>query len=102
VLGYPENGPFDAASARVGQAGLVNTQDSYGRGPVQRRVTPFRGEVRSGNSGGPLVDAHGRVLATVFAGNASGPAGGLGVPDSVVARKLRGPLQPTGTGPCVA
>jgi S1-C subfamily serine protease len=102
VLGYPENGPFRAAAARVGRSGVVSTQDSYGRGPIKRRVLPFRGAVRSGNSGGPLLDAHGRVAGTVFAANESGPAGGLAVPDAEVTRALRGPLKPTSTGPCVA
>ena len=102
VLGYPENGPFSAAPARAGRTGAVTTQDSYGRGPVKRRVTPFRGDVRSGNSGGPLVDSRGRVAATVFAANATGRPGGLGVADEVVRRALAGALQPTSDGPCVA
>ena len=79
----------------------MSTQDSYGRGPVTRRVLPFRGAVRSGNSGGPLVDARGRVAGTVFAANESRPAGGLAVPDKQVGRVLDGPLRPTDTGPCV-
>ncbi len=101
VLGYPENGPFHATAARVGQAGTVSTQDSYGRGPIIRRVLPFRGTVRSGNSGGPLVDSRGRVAGTVFAANESRPAGGLAVPGAEVEHILDGPLAPTDTGPCV-
>jgi S1-C subfamily serine protease len=102
IVGYPENGPLTATAARLGSSGTVRTQDSYGRGPVNRQVTPFRGLVRSGNSGGPVLDAKGRVAATVFAANQSGPTGGLGVPDGPVARALHGRLEPTGTGPCVA
>jgi S1-C subfamily serine protease len=102
IVGYPENGPLTATAARVGRTGTVRTQDSYGRGPVNRQVTPFRGLVRSGNSGGPVVDASGRVAATVFAANQSGPAGGLGVPDAAVAKGLRGRLENAGTGPCIA
>jgi Trypsin-like peptidase domain/Colicin V production protein len=103
VLGYPENGPFTVAPARIGSTAEAITEDSYGRGPIQREMTPFRGEVRSGNSGGPVVDAAGRALTTVFAAEQGpGPAGGLGVPDSVVRDALSGPLDPTGTGPCVA
>ena len=81
--------------------GQAITEDSYGRGPIRRTMTPFRGEVRSGNSGGPVVDQAGRVLTTVFAA-ATGPRArsGLGVPDAIVARALDGPLAPTGTGPC--
>jgi S1-C subfamily serine protease len=53
---------------------------------VRRSVTPLRGRVRSGNSGGPVVDARGQVLTTVFAATTSGPPGGFGVPNAVVRR----------------
>jgi S1-C subfamily serine protease len=103
VLGYPENGPFTVAPARVGSTGQVISEDSYGRGPVQRKMTPFRGQVQSGNSGGPVVDSGGRVLTTVFAGETGqGRAGGLGVPNEIVGSALHGSLRPTGTGPCAA
>ena len=55
VLGYPENGPYDVEPARVGRTRTVLSQDAYGRGPVQRKITALRGLVRSGNSGGPAV-----------------------------------------------
>ena len=103
VLGYPENGPFTVSAARVGSTGEVVSEDSYGRGPVQRRMTPFRGQVESGNSGGPAVDSDGRVLTTVFAAERGrGRPGGLGVPDEIVRKALEQSLSPTGTGPCSA
>src|SRR4029079_2477547 len=67
VLGYPDNGPFDIAPARFGETRDVISEDSYGRGPIPRSISSLRGSVRSGNSGGPIVDARGRVLGTVFA-----------------------------------
>src|SRR3954452_1783983 len=103
VLGYPENGPFHVAPARSGTTETVISQDSYGRGPIQRQMTPFRGEVRSGNSGGPVVDGSGHVLTTVFASaKDKGPPGGLGVPNDIVGSALSGPLRPSTTGPCAA
>lgn len=103
ILGYPENGPFAISPARLGRSGKAVTEDSYGRGPIERTMTPFRGQVRSGNSGGPAVDEAGRVLTTVFAAaQGRGPPGGLGVPNAVVRRALRGNLAPTGSGPCAA
>jgi len=103
VLGYPENGPFTVAPPRLGTTETVISQDSYGRGPLQRRMTSFRGSVKSGNSGGPVVDSSGDVMTTVFAAaKASGPPGGLGVPDDIVADALSGPLRPSGTGTCAA
>jgi S1-C subfamily serine protease len=103
VLGYPENGPLTATPARLGRTGEVISEDSYGRGPIRRSMTPFRGAVRSGNSGGPAVDAEGEVLTTVFAASVgNGPPSGLGVPNGVVEEVLRGTLEPTDTGPCAA
>jgi S1-C subfamily serine protease len=103
ILGYPENGPFAVHSARIGQTGKVITQDAYGRGPVSRLLTPLRGVVHPGNSGGPVVDAHGGVLTTVFAGTTgAGPAGGYGVANSTVAKALAHAGAPVSTGPCDA
>jgi S1-C subfamily serine protease len=65
-------------------------------------MTPFRADVRSGNSGGPLIDGDGRVMTTVFAASADGDDSGLGVPNSVVSEALAGALEPTDTGPCAA
>ncbi len=103
VIGYPNNGPLTFTPARLGRTGTVTSQDSYGRGPIQRRMTPFRAAIRSGNSGGPVVDTAGDVAATVFAASTGdGPSNGLGVPNEVVAQALAGNLQPADTGPCAA
>lgn len=100
VLGYPQNGPFTARAARLGATRTVVTEDSYGRGPVSRSITALRGTVRSGNSGGPVVDGRGRVLTTVFAATTSGRRGGYGVPNRIVARALARVGGPVSTGPC--
>ena len=63
-------------------------------------MTALRGLVRSGNSGGPMVDAEGRVVTTIFAATTRGPRGGYGVPNAVVRRALRAPGGPVSTGPC--
>jgi S1-C subfamily serine protease len=101
VLGFPHDGPYDVEPARLGSTTEVLTQDAYGRGPVRRSITSFRGLVRSGNSGGPVVDGDGRVLATVFAASVgSGRHTGFGVPDSVVRDALGKASAPVSTGPC--
>lgn len=105
ILGYPRNGPFDARAARIGAARTVISQDAYGRGPVQRAMTPVRGLLRPGNSGGPVVDERGRVLTTVFASAADRDVrGGYGVPNRVVQQVLDGVSErqaaPVSTGPC--
>jgi S1-C subfamily serine protease len=100
VLGYPENGPYAVAAARIGDTSDVISEDSYGQGPIQRSIAFLRGSVRSGNSGGPLVDSMGRVMATVFAATTSGPPGGFAVPNDVVRSALRDATAPEDTGPC--
>jgi S1-C subfamily serine protease len=100
VLGYPENGPYVVSPARIGETRATISQDSYGRGPVDRSITALGGTVRSGNSGGPLVDAAGNVVGTVFAATTSGSAGGFAIPAEQVREALPKVRGPVGTGPC--
>jgi S1-C subfamily serine protease len=100
VLGYPDNGPYDAAPARFGETRDVISEDSYGRGPIRRSISSLRGSVRSGNSGGPLVDAQGRVLGTVFATTTYGNPGGFAIPDDVVEAALGQVGPEVDTGSC--
>lgn len=67
VLGYPEDGPFDAESARIRSSQQLNSPDIYGNGAVVRQTYAIYSQVREGNSGGPLVSLNGRVLGVVFA-----------------------------------
>ncbi len=100
VLGFPKNGAYDVEPARLGGTQAVTTQDAYGEGPVRRRVTSVRAEVRSGNSGGPMVDGRGRVVTTIFAASTNRPETGFGVPDTVVQDALRRADERVDTGPC--
>jgi len=99
IIGYPENGPFDAVPGRIGSTATVLSQDAYGNGPVARTVTSLSGAVRHGDSGGPAVDASGSVQATVFAARVNG-VGGYGVPAPRVRRALDSSRGPVSTGPC--
>jgi hypothetical protein len=102
ILGFPENGSYDVQPGRLGVTATANTQDAYGRGPVRRRITTLRGLVRHGNSGGPMVDGSGRVVATIFAAGQGGAVNqGFGVPDSIVRTALGRAQGPVDTGPCV-
>ncbi|HEY3262920.1 MAG TPA: MarP family serine protease [Pseudonocardiaceae bacterium] len=66
VLGYPLDGPYQAAEARVRERIQLRGPDIYDSHSVQRDVYTIRAQVRSGNSGGPMVDPSGRVLGVVF------------------------------------
>ncbi len=71
VLGYPEDGPFNAQPARIRSDQRLRSPDIYGNGTVTRHVYSLRGLVRPGNSGGPLVSTAGDVLGVVFAASVS-------------------------------
>ncbi|HEY0902910.1 MAG TPA: MarP family serine protease [Marmoricola sp.] len=71
ILGFPNDGPFDAQPARIRSEQRLRSPDIYGRGTVTREVFSLRGLVRPGNSGGPLVSRAGKVLGVIFAASIS-------------------------------
>jgi S1-C subfamily serine protease len=91
VIGYPGGGGATITTGRV--LGLTD-------GPILGETVPairIDAEVRPGNSGGPLIDAEGRVIGVIFA--LSGPGGdGLAVPVDVLIARLerQGFTPPTG------
>jgi S1-C subfamily serine protease len=102
VLGYPENGPYSLAPARIGETRETVSEDSYGRGPIARTMVAIGGSVRSGNSGGPLVDARGQVVGVVFAATTNGTPGGFAIPAELVRSALSHTAESVGTGPCTS
>jgi S1-C subfamily serine protease len=93
ILGYPENGPFDARPGRIGDTASVIV------GGHLRAVTTVSGVVRHGNSGGPAVDANGAVRTTVFAARIGSEAG-YGLPAATVREALARARGPVDTGNC--
>lgn len=71
VLGFPQDGPFDAQPVRIRGDQRLRSPDIYGNGTVTRHVFSLRGLIRPGNSGGPVVSTQGRVLGVVFAASVS-------------------------------
>jgi S1-C subfamily serine protease len=103
VLGYPLDGPYDAQSARVRDDGPIRGPDIYNSATVTRDIYTIRGLVRSGNSGGPLVDPQGTVLGVIFAAAADDPETGFALtaaeaaPVASAGRTATGPVD---TGSC--
>jgi uncharacterized membrane protein required for colicin V production len=87
ILGYPLDGGLRGTPGRIGRTATVLTQDALGHGPVARTITAVAGRVEHGDSGGPAVDANGRVQSTIFAARL-GSSSGYGVPASIVRSDL--------------
>lgn len=85
ILGYPENGPFDARSARVRGELTLRSPDIYDRGEHLRDTFSLRGLVRSGNSGGPLISRQGGVIGVIFAASVTDQSTGYALTADQVA-----------------
>ncbi len=94
ILGYPLDGGLTATPGRIGRTATVLTQDALERGPVTRSITAVAGRIQHGDSGGPAVDAAGRVESMIFAAHRRS-ASGYGVPPSII----RSDLARAGTRP---
>lgn len=101
TLGFPR-GQRKVRPARLGYARSDQSVREDSRLPEGFRrpgpVTTFRGRVRPGSSGGPLVNGKGDVLTTVYASNSS--TGGFGVHNDFTRAALREAGPPVSTGRC--
>jgi S1-C subfamily serine protease len=103
VLGYPLDGPYNAQEARVRDVGDISGPDIYEHKTVTREVYTIKGLVRSGNSGGPLIDPDGTVLGVIFAAAADNNYVGYAVTASQAAQVAadgRSATASVGTGGC--
>jgi S1-C subfamily serine protease len=106
MLGFP-GGHWADRPARLGATSSLNLRRmnvsmlprEFSSKLFGRPITSFAGRSEPGSSGGPLVDSQGRVLTTVFGGDA-GNYSGVGVPDAFVRRALRSAGPPVATGSC--
>ncbi|MBK1785080.1 MarP family serine protease [Prauserella cavernicola] len=77
ALGYPLDGPYTASALRVRERINLRGPDIYDANTVERDVFTVRGQVRSGNSGGPMVDPDGDVVGVVFGASVEDPDTGF-------------------------
>jgi S1-C subfamily serine protease len=89
ILGFPQNGPFDARAARIRDRIDLRSPDIYDKGQVVRDTFSVRGLVRSGNSGGPLVSPRGDVVGVIFAASISDKSTGYALTAEQVAASAR-------------
>ncbi|WP_040788050.1 MarP family serine protease [Nocardia paucivorans] len=104
VLGYPGGGRYTASAARVREVLDLTGPTIYRDGTVEREVYTVRGQVRAGNSGGPLVDAQGQVLGVVFGAAVTDDDTGYVLTLNEIRRRIdsaAAAVTPVATGPCV-
>ena len=77
VLGYPLDGPFTVTPGRIRQEINLKGPDIYDSGEVSRDVYTVRATIRSGNSGGPMIDPTGEVTGVVFGAALDDPETGF-------------------------
>lgn len=103
VVGYPENGPYTPAAARVAARQLITGPNIYSDATVTRQIYVLHATVRPGNSGGPLVSPDGKVDGVVFASSTTNPDTGYALTAGQVtadARAGASAVRPVATHGC--
>ena len=104
ILGHPNSGPFTATPARVRTRLHISGPDIYAAGRVEREAYALRGDVRQGNSGGPLVSVDGQVVGMVFGAAMDSAETGYALTAAQVrqrVRDVRSLSRPADTQACV-
>ncbi len=105
VLGYPLDGPYTASAARVRDRIHLRGPDIYNASTVVRNVYTVRAVVRSGNSGGPLLDGSGQVLGLVFGAAVDNDETGFVLADDEIVDDVASAASrtvPVSTGTCAS
>ena len=103
VMGYPGGGSLYVGPARVRDRGAISGPDFRATQTVERDVYALYGQVRAGNSGGPLLAPDGSVLGVVFASAIDDPDTGYALTAAQVSAAVQQgttALAPVDTGPC--
>lgn len=105
ILGYPEDGPLTIDPAGVTEEITAVGPNIYNSGQVTRGVYALDGDVRPGNSGGPLMGAGGQVIGVVFSRSTVYSTVGYALTSPGVLARVQAAtnhVQPVSTGQCTS
>jgi S1-C subfamily serine protease len=88
VVGYPNGGKLRTSAVSVSAEFESLGTDIDGNGEARRAVIVFGGDVKPGNSGGPLLNDQGQVLGVVFAADEQNKNTGYALAPSEVAKLI--------------
>ncbi|WP_377640157.1 MarP family serine protease [Oryzobacter terrae] len=105
LAGFPGDAGLTVGGARVRTTLTAQGADIYGRLGVTREIYSLRGTIRSGASGGPVLDPQGEVVGMVFATSLDDPDTGYALTLDEIAPVVRRGLaadSAVSTGRCVS
>lgn len=105
VLGYPGGGRLTVEEAAVLRQMEARGRDIYGESMVTRPVYELQANVRSGNSGGPMVLEDGTVVGVVFARSHGQDNSGWAITSETAdthVERAQDRTRPADTGQCVS
>jgi S1-C subfamily serine protease len=103
VVGYPNGGNLRTSAVSVSAEFESVGVDIDGNSEARRDVIVFGGDVRPGNSGGPLLNSQGQVLGMVFAADGQNENTGYALAPNELAKLISEKsleIQEIATGSC--
>ena len=102
VIGYP-GGQAEPriAPARIDRWVTGVGRDIYGGGATERSLFFLAAELRTGDSGAPLIDAEGRAIGAVFAVSPDVPTAAYALSVDELEEVLTAPRTPGDSGRCI-
>jgi len=104
-LGYTEQPGLNVSDVVVMQKLNATGYDIFRSGQVTREIYALRGEVIPGNSGGPVIDASGKVIGVIVGHSAVQSKTGYAIVSVQVAdlvKKSPALVDPVSAGECIA